>query len=97
MAVGDVVSDLQSIAAVSYLDIQPAGTEEWIIHNIYHEFDVQLEWYDGVNSIVFHSSVGPGILARFTFHINNARWIRVYNPDPGVAKLIGYDGVVSRM
>lgn len=96
MAVGDIVSNLTSVGATSFLDIQPAGTEEWIIHNIYHEFDVTVVWYDGANSINFHTSTGAGILARFTFHVNNARWIRVYNPD-GNAKLIGYDGVVSRM
>ena len=96
MAVGDIVSGLQSIAAGNYLDIQPVGTEQWIIHNIYHESNVTLVWYDGVSSINFHTSIGPGILARFTFHLSNTIWLRVFNPGIG-AQLIGFDGVVSRM
>lgn len=47
MTVGEVVSSIQSIAAGSYLDIQPSTGAKWVIHNIYHDGDVQLEYYDG--------------------------------------------------
>ena len=52
MAVGDVVSGQSSIAAAAYLDIQPGAGVEWVIHNIYHEYDIELSQYDGTNTLV---------------------------------------------
>jgi len=92
MAVGDTFSGLQSIANGAYLDIRPIGTQEVVIHNIYHADDVSLEFYDGTNSIVFATAVGAGIYAYYAFHITNTRRIRVQNTSGGVA-LIGYDGI----
>lgn len=43
MAVGNVVEDLQNVEVGKYLKIQPAiDAEEWVVHNVYHEVDVQL-------------------------------------------------------
>jgi hypothetical protein len=95
MAVGDVTSDIQSINAGSYLDIQPGSGIEWVIHNIYHEDQVQLEFYDGSNSLIFDSDTGPGIWAWYEFHCNNTRRIRAKNT-AATSKLIGYDGVVTK-
>ncbi|MCW3994590.1 MAG: hypothetical protein NWE98_00365 [Candidatus Bathyarchaeota archaeon] len=95
MAVGDVTKNLQSIAAGAYLDIQPSGTAEWVIHNIYHEYDVQLEVYDGTNSLIFDIDSGTGVYAKYAFHCTNAQRIRVKNTHTSVAKLIGYDGIVT--
>jgi hypothetical protein len=95
MAVGDVYSGLTSVAASSYLDIQPTGTVEVVIHNIYHEYDIQLEFYNGTNSCVFDTETGAGVYARYAFHCTNARRIRVKNNDTANARLIGYDGVVT--
>ena len=95
MAVGDAVGLIQSVPAGGVIDLQPAGTVQWVIHNIYHEFDINLILYDGVNSLTFDTSTGSGILARFTFHPSNSLWIRVKNNDLANARLIGYDGIVS--
>jgi len=95
MAIGDVVSNIASVSASSYLDIQPGAGVEWVIHNIYHEDQVQLEFYDGSLSLIFDSDTGPGIWAWYEFHANNTRRIRVKNTASG-AKLIGYDGVVTK-
>jgi len=95
MAVGDTVSGLSSIAAGAYLDIQPSGTAEWAINNIYHEYDIQLEYYDGTNALVFDTDSGAGVYARFAFHCTNARRVRVKNTHGSAAKLIGYDGFVT--
>jgi hypothetical protein len=95
MAVGDVVSDIQSIASGSYLDIQPAAGVEWVIHNIYHASDVQLEFYDGTNSLIFDTDTGAGVYAKYAFHVNNTRRIRVKNTSAS-AQLIGYDGVQTK-
>jgi len=95
LAVGDVKSGLSSIAASGYFDIQPPFGEEWILHNIYHESDVQLEFYDGTNSLVFDTDTGAGVYAKYVFHVINTRRIRVKNT-AATAKLIGYDGVQSK-
>jgi len=95
MAVGDVFSGLSSIAAAGYLDIQPSSGVEAVIHNIYHESDIQLEFYDGTNSLIFDTDAGAGIYAKYAFHVTNAMRIRVKNTAAS-AKLIGYDGVKTK-
>lgn len=95
MAVGDVAKNLQSIAAGEYLDIQPSGTAEWVIHNIYHDYDVAIEVYDGSNSLIFDTDVGAGVYAKYAFHCTNVQRIRVKNTHVSAAKLIGYDGIVT--
>ena len=95
MAVGDVFSGLSSIAAAAYLDIQPAVGVEVVIHNIYHDGDIQLEFYDGTNSLIFDTDVGVGVYARFAFHVTNTIRIRVKNT-AAAAQLIGYCGVQTK-
>ena len=95
MAVGDVFSGLASIAAAAYLDIQPAAGVEVVIHNIYHDGDIQLEFYDGTNSLIFDTDAGTGIYAKYAFHVTNTRRIRVKNT-AATAQLIGYDGIQSK-
>lgn len=95
MAVGDVKSGLQSIAAGAFLAIQPPSGEEWVIHNVYHESDVELHFYDGTNSLVFDTDPGAGVYAKYAFHVTNSRYIRVKNTTT-TAKLIGFDGIQTR-
>jgi hypothetical protein len=95
MAVGDVKSDLQSIAAGVFLAIQPPSGEEWVIHNIYHESDVELHFYDGTNSLAFDTDADAGVYAKYAFHVTNSRYIRVKNTNTS-ARLIGYDGVQTK-
>jgi hypothetical protein len=95
MAVGDVFNGLSSVAAAGYLDIQPSAGVEAVIHNIYHESDVQMEFYDGTNSLIFDTDAGAGVYAKYAFHVTNARRIRVKNT-AATAKLIGYDGVQTK-
>ena len=95
MAVGDIFSGLSSIAAAAYLDIQPAVGVEAVIHNIYHDSDIQLEFYDGTNSLIFDTDTGAGIYAKYAFHVTNTIRIRVKNTN-AAAKLIGYDGMVTK-
>ena len=95
MAIGDVFSGISSIVAGAYLDIQPTGTVEAVIHNIYHDGGIQLEFYDGTNSLVFDTVVGDGVYTRYNFHVTNTRRIRVKNT-ASTTQLIGYDGIQTR-
>jgi len=94
VAVGDVKSGLSSIAAGAYLAIQPSGTEEWVIHNIYHASDAEFHFYDGTNDILVESHYGKGGWLGYFFHVRNGLYIRVKNANTA-AKLIGYDGVCT--
>jgi hypothetical protein len=96
MAVGDVKSNLVSVPAGQYLDIRPPPGEEWVIHNIYHAYDVDLAFTDGTNVLVFDTDPGAGVYARYAFHVTNTLWIRVINKDSANARLIGYDGVQTK-
>jgi hypothetical protein len=93
MAVGSIVNNIVSVAASSFLDIQPPSGSEWVIHNIYHAFDVTVEYYDGTNELQFDTDTGAGVYGKFAFHCTNARRIRVKNNSASTAYLIGYDGV----
>lgn len=95
MPIGDVANGLASVASGAYLEIQPGAGVEWVIHNIYHESDIELYFYDGASNLLFDSEVGKGAYARFAFHVTNTRWIRVKNTN-AAPKLVGYDGVVTR-
>lgn len=95
MAIGDIVSDIDSVVASGVLSIQPTGTEEWIIHNIYHEYDVDLQFYDGSNTLTFETDTGKNVIPRYAFHCTNVKYIRVKNNHLSETKLIGYDGVIS--
>lgn len=94
MAVGDMVADVQSIAAGSYLDILPSGTVEIVIHNIVHESDATLNRYDGTNSIDLETQYGKGGWYGYFFHCGNVDRYRVKNSN-SAAKLIAYDGIVT--
>ena len=94
---GDVVSALTSIADGAYLDIRPGAGANWKIHNIYHESTIDIEFYDGSNSLVFvDGETGLGVYAYFAFGCDNTRRIRVRNMHGADAKLIGYDGIVTK-
>jgi hypothetical protein len=95
MAVGDVFKGLSSVDADAYLDIQPSAGVEAVVHNVYHEDDIEIEVYDGANSLVFDIDGGMGVYARYAFHVTNTQRIRVKNT-AGAVKLVGYDGVVTK-
>lgn len=95
MAVGDVVTDIQSIATTAYLTIQPGAGIEWVIHNIYFEADVTIERYDGTNALVFVTKASGGSLSFYDFHLTNGDYIRVKNTN-AASKLISYDGVITK-
>jgi hypothetical protein len=95
VAVGDVVSAFSTaVGAGSFVDIQPSGTLEWVIHNIYHENDAALQWYDGTNSIEFDIVTGAHAWVKQNFHVTNSRRIRIRNA-AGSSQDIGYDGIVT--
>lgn len=96
MAKGDAVVALGSIiTTTSYQDLQPAGTVEWIIHEIYCAADCEIYWYDGSNQILLDTTPTTGRwYSNLTIHCTNAMRIRIKNIN-AASKYIGYAGIIS--
>jgi len=94
-AVGDAVVANSSVSASSTLDIQPGSGVEWLVHNIQHEDDVEIQWYDGTNVIASQRFLGAG-KEPMGVRVTNSIRLRVKNLNTGSSKRIGYDGVVTK-
>lgn len=94
MAVGDVCNEIASVNAAAYLALTPAGTVEWVIHNLYHATDAELHYYDGANDILVDSHYGKGGWLGYFFHCNAAHYVRIKNSNTA-AQIMGYDGIVT--
>lgn len=94
-AVGDAVVANSSVSASAQLDVQPGAGVEWLIHNIHHEDDIELSWYDGTNTIVTQRFLGAGREA-VQIRVTNSIRLRIKNLNSGAAKRIGYDGIQTK-
>ena len=95
-AIADVYQGLSSVNADAVLSIQPSAGNEVAINNIYHEDDIELQLYDGTNTLTFASDSGKGVFARYVFRCTNSKYIRIKNK-AAIAKLIGYDGIYTKV
>lgn len=96
MAVGDVFDCVPtSVADAAFLAIQPSGTAEAVIHNIYYGGAVEFYKYDGTNSIKFDSDAAAGGRLGYAFHVKNSCYIRIKNVS-GAAIYIAYDGIYTK-
>ena len=96
MAKGDAVGDIVTIDAGGTCDIKPSGSVEWIIHNIYYEYDVEMYICDGTGELKFFEDVGYGCLNNLHIHVKADYFIRIKNLDTANARKIAYDGIVSK-
>ena len=94
MAVGDTVAGISSITAAATITIKPGSGAEWIIHNIYHEAEVEIYIVEGSNELLFDDAAAKGSWSAYFFHLTNTHYLKVKNTNAG-SKLIGYDGIVS--
>lgn len=98
MAAGDViVFGPTSVAAGSYLDLQPAVGVEVSIHNINHAGAIQLYFYDGVTFALVPSVVVADATPLVTMALRgtNEKYYRVKNITAS-AILISADGLVTK-
>jgi hypothetical protein len=95
MAVLDAVAVLSAgVTNGSFVEVQPSGTVQWVIHNIYGEGAFELYWYDGTNSIKIDTEAAVPWLANLELHVTNSVWVRIKNTS-GSTFDFGYDGIVS--
>ena len=95
MVKGDTVASVSSVNAAATKTIQPGAGIEWIIHNVYHEAEVELYIVEGANELLFDDAAAKGSWSAYFFHLTNTHYLKVKNTNAG-AKLIGYDGIVSK-
>ena len=95
MAKGDAVGNLASVSAAAVLTIQSGAGVEWIVHNIYHEAEAELYVVKSTNKLLFNSAAAKGSWSAYFFHVTNVQFFEVKNTNAG-AKLLGFDGVVSK-
>jgi hypothetical protein len=95
MAVGDVVIDLQEVAAGASLEIQPGVGAEWFISNVFFSGAVSIYLTDGALECLTSTYRGAGRWACIVLHITNTVYLKIKNIS-ATTKLIGYDGVVTK-
>jgi hypothetical protein len=94
VAVGDVKSGVQLVAAGAFLDIRPPSGEEWVVHNIHAGAASEVYFFDGTNSILVDSAGSRGWLGQ-VFHCTNSMYYQIKNVSAGAA-LLGYDGIATK-
>lgn len=94
MATGDVVSIIESHVQNEYMTIRPGVGVEWIIHNIYFNQPVEIQFYDGSNALIFEWINDIGEWPWTLFHLKNGYYLRVKATNFGTT-LMAYDGVIS--
>jgi hypothetical protein len=95
MSKGDTIAGLESVAAAAALTIRPAAGIDYIVHNIYHEAEVELKVVEGSDKLLFDSAATKGSWSGDFFHLTRSHYLEVKNTNAG-AKLVSYDGIVSR-
>jgi len=95
MAVGDVINGHSSVANDAFQTIQPGSGVEWCVHNIVYAGAMELEYFDGTNTIKLDADSAFGARLNLCLHCTNSKYYRVKNKSGG-AMYIGYDGVQTK-
>lgn len=95
MAVGNTQAANQSLTHGSTMTIQPGGSTEWIIHNIFYAGQCTIAVTDGSNQVIFKtvtSTDPPGGLMNLRIEITNAWYIVITNTSSSATYVYGYSG-----
>lgn len=96
-AIGDAVASCSSVAAGAVLDAQPGAGVEWVLHNVWFEYNIEIQRYDGTNTVATAQLIGPDFQwFQPAAHLTNANRLRFKNLHATDAKLICYDGVQTK-
>lgn len=95
MAAGDAYVAESSVAAAGVLDVQPAAGAELVVHTIFSEADIELQWFDGTNILTFDAYPTRTHLENLDIHCTNSIRLRVKNTN-AAAKLIGVNGIYTK-
>ena len=97
MAIGDVVSAHTNILNGLFLTIQPSGSAQWGIQNLYVPAGVECEFYrtDGTNDILLFSLTDT-IQFSQPFNPTNTIYFKLKNVS-GSSAYLGYDAKISKV
>jgi hypothetical protein len=86
-----------SVGNGNYLDCQPAGSTEVVIHNVHVPTDKAVEFYvyDGTNEIKMDDDATYGGRQGVQWHCTNAKRYRIKNVS-GAPIFLAADGVVTK-
>jgi hypothetical protein len=80
MASGDVYSTgVIQVATGAYLDFRPDVGYEITLHNIHASDSFELQYTDGINSIVIQESTSGQSISSVFYECNNTFWYRILN------------------
>lgn len=95
MPIGDIISNIQSVANGAYLSMQPGSGEEIVVHNLGHAGAAELYFYDGTNLLLMDSDAAGGSWIGVYLHCTATKYYQVKNVSGGSA-LLSYDGVITK-
>lgn len=98
MTAGDTIAGFVIPATSGYMDLQTStATQEWIVHNIYHEGDTELFRNTNLTSSQFRFDIqlSGGAWVGMFFHNTNTNFIRARNIQAS-GKMLAFDGVISK-
>ena len=96
MTVGDQATSIETVIDDASMTIQPAGTSEYVIHNIYVPVNADIELYKTNGTLTVRADINTGSLFNFFFHASNTDYITVKNVSGGTIE-IAYDGTVTKV
>lgn len=100
MAVGDTVFAISDVAPDALVTIQPAGSEEWVIHLIEFENTIEIIRTNGAISVdgwqvTGGADPGPGNQPGI-WHVTNTFYLQIRNKGT-VNQVISYSGVIIKV
>jgi hypothetical protein len=94
--VGDVYTAMANVNAANYLEVAPIAGREYVIHNIFHENDIELKLVDGGgNELAFFEEAGKNFLTNMYIHLASTQYLRIYNRAVS-SQRIGADGIITK-
>jgi len=91
---GRAVSLIASVGSGEAIDIRPEGSEEYVVHNIYHSAAVGLYMVRGAVELKLDDQAGSDAWAAYVFHVTNVQFLRLKDWS-GAQQYLGYDGVCT--
>ena len=91
---GRVISLVAAVGSGIAIEIKPDGTEEWVVHNIYHSNNAALYIVRGGLEIRIDDQEGSNAWINHVFHVKNEQFLKLKDWSGGSQNL-GYDGVCT--
>ena len=99
MAAGDLFQvGPTAFTTGSFFSIQPGVGVEWVIHNVYVEAGVSVEfgYFDGTNTALFDSDAVDATRFMVNWHASSGTYVRVQNVSTSTGTFVAADGIVTK-